>query len=176
MRVSYGNGAFGLILIMEIYACGINSHGNLSSKLPRKNVTSFQKIAEGEQVKFLGATWCALILEINGELTYRGYHTSGLSNCSIAHQVDVRSAFGDTEGVQGGLSTDGEFLQLAHQDAHLDTLEFCVEGRKGFGRGQSAIQCIALAANGDLAVIIRKQPPVSFCSSLGMETQKKAIA
>ena len=141
---------------MEVYACGFNAHGQLDQKASRQNINSFHKVAEGiRSTRILCATWCATILDIDGLLTYRGYHKSGLRDCLVSSAEEVKSVFGDVGGICGALTPDGNLLELVRDDTRPGTLHFRVASQEWIGDEKSSVEHVSIAGNGRVAMIVR---------------------
>lgn len=138
---------------MELYACGLNAHKQLTPDTDSQNITTFRKIAAGRQVKVLRASWCATILELDGQLEYHGHHASGLSDCLVNHTDDLRSLFDGIQGIQGALTTDGHLLDLLQDNSRSNVLTF--QRSKGIWREgeELSLKHVAIAGNGQVAVV-----------------------
>ena len=99
---------------MEVYACGFNSHSQLSSSPKHDCLRRFTKIAEGKTIRIRCAVWCATVIEIDDTLLFQGFHESGVRQGLISGLPPsrIKSVFGDTSGILGALTVDGEIWKL----------------------------------------------------------------
>lgn len=150
---------------MEIFACGLNAHGQLIPRSGCANVTTFQKIAEGQRVVVLSACWCATLLHIDGQLHYRGYYEARPSDyLVICPEGTIVSAFGDHQGIRGALTAEGNLLELVRHSSRSDALLFKNPSQNWTWAQEHPLEHIALAANGQIAVVAR----TSACYSLAI--------
>ena len=149
---------------MEIYACGLNSHKQLAPSSDSHNITTFLKIAKGKQLRVWCVIWSAIIIEVDEQLLYQGYYQSGPEECKISSLKDIKSIFGDIEGIQGALTTDGSFNELVpNNQSCSDALKF-QRSQQSWHRDQKLqLLHIAIAGNGQVAVVAHSK---STCNEL----------
>ena len=152
---------------MEIYSCGLNAHKQLDSKTSYNNLATFQRTAEGDRVSVLCATLCATIIDVDGQVEHRGYHTSGQSVRYISHKDEVQSFIGDISGIHGALTKDGTFCELERHRTSSDSFLLRLTEHRWRGREALSLEHVAIAGNGQIAVITtRTCSRISWCSSL----------
>ena len=142
---------------MEIYACGLNSHNQLALSTDSRDVTTFLKIMKGKRLRVLCAVWSAIIIEVDEQLFYQGYYQSGPKSCNISYSKDIKSIFGDIEGIQGALTTDSNFSKLVPNDSCSDPLKF-QRSQQNWHRDQDfELEHIAIAGNGQVAIVAHEK-------------------
>jgi len=151
---------------MELYACGLNAHQQLCTNSenesePSQNLYEFQKVEDCKTVRIFCALWCATILEIDDRLVFRGFHTSGLTNCSISgpgpgESHGIRSVFGDLSGVIGAIADDGLLLELGRTYPQADNLIFRRRRTAWLHQRGNVVDHVSIARNGQIAVVTRK--------------------
>ena len=148
---------------MELYACGLNAHQQLSSDSISQDRSSqifynFKKVATGADINIYCTLWCATIFEIDERLVFRGYHLSGLTECLIIRPSSQRShglksVFGDLSGVVGALAMNGELLELVRNDERPDEMLFRRRSLSWLQQDGNMIDHVSIAGNGETAVV-----------------------
>ena len=152
---------------MEILACGLNAHGQLILRNDHTNITTFQKMAKGHRVVVLSACWCATLLCIDGQLHYRGYYEARPSDYHVTCPEDtIVSAFGDHQGIHGALTAEGSLLELVRHSPRSDALLFQNPSQSWTRANGCSLEHVALAANGQIAVVARTSACLPFAICL----------
>ena len=138
---------------MEIYACGLNSHKQLTLNTSSQDITTFLKIAKGNRLRVLCVTWSAIIIELDGQLLYQGFYKTSLKDCKICYSKAIRSIFGDIEGIQGALTTDGHLNELVPNDSCSGSLKFQRSQQNRHREEELQLEHISIAGNGRVAVV-----------------------
>ena len=146
---------------MELYACGLNAHQQLQPNAESQDLYTFQKVAEGSTLRIFCTLWSATVLEIDCRLVFRGYHASGLTNCTISgprpqRSNGVISIFGDLNGVIGALTPEGGLLELVKNEQRPDELIFRRRQQVWLQHDGNVIEHVSIAGNGKVAAITRK--------------------
>ena len=159
---------------MELYACGLNAHQQLCTTSENQNnscqnLYDFQKVADCKNVRIFCALWCATILEIDDRLHFRGFHSSGLTSCTISGPRSgqghgIRSVFGDLSGVIGAIADDGLLLELGRTDPPADELIFTRRPTAWLHQRGHLVDHVSIARNGEIAVVARKLYLISMCA------------
>lgn len=172
---------------MELYAAGFNAHHQLSQD-SNESLTSFTKVATGKSIRIISTLWAVTILEIDGNIFHRGYHSSGKPELPISGvpAEDIKSAFGDLSGVVGSLTNDGNLLEFLWNREKSDELKIKRSDEKWFQKDGGKIECMSVAGCGEVAVVTSRfsstlffQPSaISICcqSSKNMIAGLSAIA
>ena len=92
-------------------------------------------------------------MEVDGQLLYHGYYQSGPKDCNISCSKAIKSIFGDIEGIQGALTTDGRFNELVPNDSSSDPLKFQGSQQSWHRDQEFEMDHIAIAGNGQVAII-----------------------
>lgn len=152
---------------MEIFACGLNAHGQLILRRDCANVTTFQKMAEGHRAVVLSACWCATLLYIDGHLHYRGYYEARPSDYLVTcPEGTIMSAFGDHQGIRGALTAEGSLLELVRHSPRSDALLFQNPSQSWTWTKGCSLEHVALAANGQIAVVARTSACLPLASHM----------
>ena len=163
---------------MELFACGLNAHQQLSSYSINQDRSSqilynIKKVATGADINIYCTLWCATIIEIDKQLVFRGYHLSGLTECLIVWPSSQRShglnsVFGNLSGVVGALAIDGELLELVRNDERPDEMLFRRRSLSWLQQDGNVIDRVSIAGNGVTAVVTHNHSlPSSAPSKFG---------
>ena len=149
---------------MEIYACGLNSHKQLAPSSDSHNITTFLKIATAKQLRVFCVIWSAIIIEVDEQLLYQGYYQTGPEEFKISFPKDIKSIFGDIEGIQGALTTDGYFYELVPNNKSCSNAMKFQRSQQNWHRDQKLqLVHISIAGNGQVAVVAHSK---SMCNEL----------
>ena len=140
-------------MLMELYGCGLDAHGQLKSDGGHENITTFQRIGAGSHTKVLCATLAATIIDVDGRLTYHGYHKSGVTGNIASNSQVIRSVIGDIDGIYGALTVEGDLLKLDGDRLSHNTLHLRVTKQNWWRRERLSLEHIAVGGNGQVAVI-----------------------
>lgn len=146
--------------MMELYASGFNAYGQLvsnSNDRKYKDLTSFQKTAEGNRIRVRCAVWSATVIEVDDTLLFRGFHESGLTNAVISGLSThlLKTVFGDMTGILGALTVNGEIWILAAQSGGLMFIKHQFSSDSYIAREGTQIDQIAIAGNDQVCISTR---------------------
>ena len=146
--------------MMELYASGFNSHGQLRpnpKNLSPDDLLTFQKIAEGNTIRVHCALWSATVIEVDGRLLFRGFHESGMLDSSISGLAarQVKSVFGDTSGVLGALTQEGEVWRFDSRAGSLVFVKHEFPAECFLLRQSLRVDHLGIADNGQVCISTR---------------------
>lgn len=149
---------------MELYACGFNAHQQLirKSEHDHDDLLRFERILKAPNINVRCVLWGATIIESENDssLIHRGFRASGTNPVAIngPPSKNIKSLFGDTIGLLGGLGTDGSLYLF------VDDTENVGRGpelkKHDFSDGNSirkrglAIEHLAISGGGEVCVCI----------------------
>ena len=145
---------------MELYASGFNSHGQLrpnSKTLSPDDLLTFQKIAEGSTIRVRCALWSATVIEVDDRLLFRGFHQTGIIDSTISGLAvsNIKSVFGDTSGVLGALTNDGEIWRFVLRAGILMFVKHEFPSKCFLVQHGLCIDHFAIADNGQVCISTR---------------------
>lgn len=145
---------------MELYASGFNSHGQLRPnprKLSPDDLLTFQKIAEGGTIRVLCALWSATVIEVDGRLLFRGFDESGMLDSFISGLAanQIKSVFGDTSGILGALTQEGEIWRFVSRAGSLVFVRHEFSAGCFLVRRALCVDHLAIADNGQVCISTR---------------------
>lgn len=151
---------------MELYACGLNAHGQLFADSDGSclNIHNFRKVADGQCLRILSTFWSATILELDGNLIVRGYHLSACTadtdytiTCPESKKGHgIRSIIGKQSGVIGAIADDGKLLEFVRTDQRA--VDFAFRRRESAWVHQKGhvLDHVSIAGNDSVAVVSRE--------------------
>lgn len=154
---------------MQLFATGLNAHGQLSAAHSGQDLNSFVALTAptpGEPVHLLHASWSSTVLQIGSQVA-----TLGLQRVAGREIVNVDGnsffdGFGDHDGMLGCLDNEGRLWLQTSQGLQC----------QADPDGSPSIGHIALAGNGKVAITFKQAPNGRLCHVLCFDDLGELVA